>query len=90
MASDMHPEDIKAEIRKRGYTMTELALANGMAKQSIGEAIRVRSSARAEKIIADLLEMKPREIWPSRYRADGKRIFLRAPHRQPEKADAAA
>ena len=75
--ADMHPEDIKAEIRKRGYSLTELAEINGLAKQSISEAIRMRSSARAEKVIAELLEMKAREIWPSRYRADGKRIMLR-------------
>lgn len=91
---DMHPEDIKAEIRKRGYNLTALAEENGLAKQSVSEAIRARSSARAEEIIAKLLDKKPCEIWPSRYRADGQRIMLRrprpAPRRQPEKAEAAA
>lgn len=75
--ADMHPEDIKAEIRKRGYNLTELAEINGLAKQSVSEAIRSRASAKAEKIIGDLLDMDPAEIWPSRYRADGTRIMLR-------------
>lgn len=75
--ADMHPEDIKAAIRKRGWTLKELAEANGMAKQNIALAIRQRVSEPAEEVIASFLDMDPREIWPSRFRDDGKRIRLR-------------
>ena len=80
--SDMHPEDIKASLRKRGTTLSQLADENGVSKQTVGAALRGRASARSERIIADALDLKPCEIWPSRYRADGKRIMLR---RSPDK-----
>ena len=90
MQRDMHPEDIKSEIRKRGYTLTSLAEENGLHLTTMAAAIRSRTSERAEKIIAELLQRRPQEIWPSRYRPDGRRIFLIRPSRHTEKADAAA
>ena len=75
--TDMHPEDIKAAIRKRGSTLSELAEASGMKKQNLAIAMRARTSARAETVIADFLGMPAAKIWPSRYRRDGQRIALR-------------
>jgi len=75
--SDMHPEDIKALIRKRGSNITALAATAGLNKQSIATAIHARVSARAEQAIADFLEMPAAKIWPSRYNKDGSRISLR-------------
>ncbi|QCI93255.1 helix-turn-helix domain-containing protein [Novosphingobium sp. EMRT-2] len=74
---DMHPEDIKAAIRKRGTTLADLAAANGVSKQALGLAINARVSARCEGIIADFLERPASEIWPSRYGKDGQRIKMR-------------
>ncbi|MGE4321783.1 MAG: helix-turn-helix domain-containing protein [Sphingobium sp.] len=76
--ADMHPEDIKAAIRKRGRTITALAEAHGLPKQVVSMAISARVSARAEAVIADFIDVPPQAIWPSRYDADGKRIMLRA------------
>lgn len=78
--TDMHPEDIKAEIRKRGYTLAALAREHGVSKQQLSMAIGSRVSARCERIIADFLSTKPHRIWPSRYHKHGARIELRAPN----------
>ncbi len=77
MPQDMHPEDIKATLRKRGLNFSILADENDISKQTIAAAVRSRASGRAEKILADAIGMKPRDIWPSRYRRDGTRIMLR-------------
>lgn len=75
--ADMHPEDIKAAVRKRGATLSDLAREHGVHKQGLALALRARVSARAETIIADFLEIPPAKIWPSRYGPDGQRITLR-------------
>lgn len=74
--TDRHPEDIKAALRKRGFTLTVLAEANGLHKQVLSLALTTRH-ARAEAAIAEALGEAPQAIWPSRYRLDGTRIQLR-------------
>lgn len=69
----MHPEDIKAAIRKAGSTLTALADANGVRKQTLSLALQARVSSRAERVIADFLGMHPMNIWPSRYDRNGTR-----------------
>lgn len=71
---DWHPEDIKAAVRKRGSTLSGLALANGVSAQLLSRALLDRSSSRAEKIIADFLGLHPKSIWPSRYHQNGGRL----------------
>ncbi len=73
----MHPEDIKAAIRKAGWTLTELAGTIGVPKQVVSLALQARVNERAERAIADCIDMEPAAIWPSRYRRDGQRIVLR-------------
>lgn len=75
--TDMHPEDIKAEIRKRGSTLAALAAAVGMHKQVLSLALASRTSWRAEAAIAAFLEKPAASIWPSRYDDNGNRINLR-------------
>lgn len=75
--TDMHPEDIKAAIRKSGVSITALAESHGISKQTLSLAIGARMSARAERIIADCIGLDPATIWPSRYGRDGQRITLR-------------
>ncbi|WP_082731602.1 helix-turn-helix domain-containing protein [Sphingomonas sp. CCH15-F11] len=77
IVTDWHPEDIKAELRKRGITLTALALRAGVSKQVVTIALRKRASAHCERVIAEALGQKPHKIWPSRYRSDGSRVFLR-------------
>lgn len=67
-----HPEDIKAEIRKRGCTIERLAKQNGLTRNALLRTLAL-PRANGEKIIADFLGVHPSVIWPSRYHADGRR-----------------
>lgn len=77
-ALDWHPEDVRAEIRKRGGTLSSLAKQAQVSKQALGAAIDRRASERIDQVIADFLDLKPHQIWPSRYNAKGQRIRYRA------------
>jgi Ner family transcriptional regulator len=79
LQTDWHPEDVKAAIRKKGSTLSDLATRAGVSKQTVSAAIERRASERIDLLIADFLGLKPHQIWPSRYTAKGKRIRLRAP-----------
>lgn len=68
-----HPELIKAAIRMRGKTLSELALENGLDESAVRAAL-IRSQPRAEKVIAEYLEVPLHELWPSRYDSEGLRI----------------
>lgn len=73
----MHEEQIKAAIRMRGVTLSELAARIGVTPAAIGMAIRARSSERIENEIAAFLELPAQEIWPDRYDKRGKRTRFR-------------
>lgn len=73
---DMHPEDVKAEVRKRGTSLAGLAKANSLSLQTLSRAIHTRSSAAAESIIADFIGRPAKDIWPSRYDATGRRLSI--------------
>lgn len=72
----MHPEDIKAAVRKAGSTLAALGRCNGMSRQQMSLALHARVSAKAEKIIADFLGTHPKTIWPSRYGKTGTRLSM--------------
>jgi Ner family transcriptional regulator len=82
---DWHPEDVKAAIRKRGVTMTELSLRHGLAENAVRMTLR-RRWPRVEAIIAAHLGVRPEQIWPSRYTDVTHRGHdtpaARGPHRQ--------
>jgi Ner family transcriptional regulator len=65
-----HKEDIKAAIRKRGTTLVELSLANGLVRDACSLAL-IRPYFTAEMVIAEFLRVSPRQIWPQRYNEDG-------------------
>jgi Ner family transcriptional regulator len=68
----MHPEDIKAELRKRYGSMTNLADRWGYAPGALTTAIaRSNASVRLEMLIAKAIGLTPYEIWPQRWTADG-------------------
>lgn len=75
---DWHPEDIKAEIRKRGATVAQLARDSGLSKQLLGQCTERRASEHGDQVIAKFLGLEPHQIWPSRYAANGQRIRFRA------------
>jgi len=75
-ARNWHPEDIKAAIRKKDTTLTELALAYGLPECSVRYAMR-HPHFDGEMAIADYLSLSPRQIWPSRFDSDGIRRHRR-------------
>lgn len=66
LITDMHPEDIKAEIHKRGLSFAELGRRNGYASGSLKGVLRAPCES-YQQIVADALGRPPETIWPSRY-----------------------
>jgi Ner family transcriptional regulator len=67
---DWHPEDIKAAIRKTGFTLSDLSRAAGFSEGAAKRALLI-PWPRMEAAIATRLGRKPEEIWPSRYTPEG-------------------
>lgn len=63
---DWHPADIKAALIKKGWTVTGLSKASGMARTTLSNVF-MRPYPRAERIVAKALDLEPSQIWPSRY-----------------------
>lgn len=68
---DWHKEDIKAEVRKKGTTMSELARANGYNPRTFSNVFNLKYP-KVQRIIAEYLGHNPEEIWPSRYQEPTK------------------
>jgi len=66
----MHPEDIKAAIRKRGETLQGLARRNHYSETYLRRTL-LKPMPRGEKIISDFLGIAPWRIWPDRYERNG-------------------
>lgn len=70
-----HHEDIKAELRKRFGSLTEVSRHLGVTRQSISNVlINPLASARLERKLAQLLHVPPYAVWPMRWRPDGTPI----------------
>lgn len=70
-----HPEQIKAELRMRtGKSLSQLSLENGLPEHAIRTALYRTCHVEAELVIAEILGLSPRQIWPSRFRPDGSRL----------------
>ncbi|WP_323034561.1 helix-turn-helix transcriptional regulator [Pararhodobacter sp.] len=72
-SGDWHPEEIKAAVRMLGSTLYALSRDAGLPEHACRSALR-RSHFDGEFAIAEFLGVSPRQVWPSRYRADGSRI----------------
>lgn len=70
MAKAWHREDIKAAVRKRGITLTALALKHGLSENACRAALS-EPRYHAEQVIAALIGVPAYELWPSRYDPDG-------------------
>ena len=82
-ASDWHPEDIKAAVRKTGITLADLSETAGFESSAARQALRV-PMPRLEALIANRLGLQPKDIWPSRYDATGAPLRgLHAAKRKP-------
>jgi Ner family transcriptional regulator len=67
---DWHKADIICGLWKLGTSMQKLSRENGYKSGSLRLAITM-PWPRAERIIAEALGVRPHQIWPSRYHADG-------------------
>lgn len=72
--TDWHPADVKAALEKRGLTLSRLADQYGY---SHFQRVLTTHWWAAEQIVAQALEKKPEEIWPSRYDAPRDRAQQR-------------
>lgn len=74
----MHPEDIRAALRKKFGTMAALSRHLDRHPNTISTVIsQPGHSITMEKKICELLEMTPFEVFPERYHADGTPISTR-------------
>lgn len=67
---DWHKADIICGLWKRGTSMQRLSRENGYHPHALSMLL-YRPWPKGERIIAKALDVKPHEIWPSRYREDG-------------------
>lgn len=68
-----HPADITAAVRKKGMTLTALALTNGLSESACRKALLTKY-AKAEIVISHFINVPLHELWPDRWTADGLRI----------------
>ncbi|MEQ1814379.1 MAG: helix-turn-helix transcriptional regulator [Candidatus Nitrotoga sp.] len=68
---DWHRAKVISELHQVGITLAGLARAYGMTSSSSFSVALDRSYPLNEQRIADALGIHPKDIWPSRYNADG-------------------
>lgn len=81
----MHPELIRAEIKMRGKTLSDLARQYEISPRVVALALKAPSLS-GEKAIADFLGKPLHELWPKRWTKNGKRIRPRYEHLYKEDA----
>ncbi|AHN72341.1 helix-turn-helix domain-containing protein [Aggregatibacter actinomycetemcomitans] len=64
--TDMSNHEIRGELMKKGKSLSQLGIENGLAKTTVRNALD-KPYPKGEQIIADALGLSPAEIWPSRY-----------------------
>ena len=72
-SQDWHRADIKAELEKRGWTLSRLSIEHDYYRGAVTAALTYSWPA-MERIIADTLDLQPWEIWPSRYNDYGQPV----------------
>ena len=72
----LHPEDIKAAVRKRGKTLTQLAQDSGLWESACRLAL-IRPSPPGNRAIAAFLGCTVHDLWPQWFNPDGTRRLKR-------------
>ncbi len=68
-----HPEDIKAELRKKFGPLTRLSRSWGLNRAAISNVLRCASESMVvERRIALALGIQPQKLWPERWGTDGR------------------
>ncbi len=63
-----------AELHRRGMTLTELAKRNGH-NPNVFRQVKSRTLYKVQSIIAEFIDQKPENLWPSRYPKGKPRIL---------------
>lgn len=71
--ADWHPEDIKAAVRRQGWSLRQLSLSRGLGESALRHALRTPYPA-YERVIAEVIGVPPEQIWPSRYQRKGRAL----------------
>lgn len=67
-----HRENIKAAIRMRGVTCSELARRHGYHEAAVHRVLGGKRWSHLELIIADFIGEQPSALWPDRWTAQRK------------------
>ncbi|KPF98837.1 hypothetical protein IP86_10990 [Rhodopseudomonas sp. AAP120] len=78
---------IKAEIERRGESLTGLAIDADLEKSACRVAL-VRRNIRGEKVIAAFLGVSVEELWPDRYKAPKRKTIAERERLARQKRDA--
>jgi lambda repressor-like predicted transcriptional regulator len=68
----MHPEDIKAALRKKYRTVRAFEEAEGLPQGSVRDVLRGRSAMITAKAIAKALDKTVKSLFPGRFRYQGR------------------
>jgi len=78
-STEMHPEQIKAEMRMQGTTPAALADSLGLSPQTVSNVIHARTkSSRVASAISKLIKKPVASIWPVQYGPTKKRSLKRS------------
>lgn len=69
-----HPEDVKAEVRKRAGSLAALAREYNVS-DSVVRAALIRPQPSGNRVIAQCLELPMHNIWPEWYDKNERRIL---------------
>lgn len=72
----MDPLDVLYLIRKRGWSLAQIARDAGVSPQILSVALR-KPCIGGEKAILDFLKVPGHEIWSDRYAKNGQRLVRR-------------
>ena len=67
-------EGIKAEIRRRGSNLSELAKEHGFDKSTFTH-VKTKHHRQAEEAIAAFIDCEARDLWPNRYLITKPRVI---------------
>ena len=82
----LHPEDIKAALRKKYGTVNSFLAAHNRAASNFNRVLKAPTSIPLERLISEAIEIPLHVIWPDRWLPDGRAIGRS--HRQTNTSDA--
>jgi lambda repressor-like predicted transcriptional regulator len=77
--TNIHPEDLKALVRKTGLSVSDVARGAGLHPSTALHALR-RPQPTGNQALANHLGMRLSDLWPEWFKEDGSRIKARSNH----------